>query len=91
MKKTIKKTTKKQTNKSKSWVALVLSFVFGAIFGILIYANIDMFSFGPSLKCLDGTSPDKNGCCAGEIYTNMGDLGYNCCPKSGGDCFPPIK
>lgn len=33
---------------------------------------------------------DENGCCAGEIYTDMGDLGFNCCPADG-DCFPPIK
>ena len=43
-----------------------------------------------SLKCLDGTNPDANGCCAGEIYTDMGDQGFNCCPETGGDCFPPI-
>ncbi|MBP3545429.1 MAG: hypothetical protein J6J82_03945 [Alphaproteobacteria bacterium] len=91
MKKTVKKTTTKKTNKSTSWFALILSFALGAMFGILIYANIDMFSFGSSAKCLDGTNPDKNGCCAGEVYTDMGDLGYNCCPESGGDCFPPIK
>ncbi len=42
------------------------------------------------IKCLDGTTPDKNGCCTGELYTDMGDLGYNCCPDDGGDCFPPI-
>ena len=35
-------------------------------------------------------TPDDNGCCPGEIYTDMGDLGFNCCPESGGDCFPPI-
>ena len=43
-----------------------------------------------SLKCLDGSNPDSNGCCAGEIYTDMGDQGFNCCPETGGDCFPPI-
>lgn len=42
------------------------------------------------VKCLDGTTPDKYGCCTDEIYTDMGDLGFNCCPTSGGDCFPPI-
>ena len=91
MKKVAKKSTIKKTSKTTSWVSLVVSFALGAMFGILVYANIDMFSFGPSLKCLDGTTPDKNGCCVGEVYTNMGDLGYNCCPESGGDCFPPIK
>lgn len=40
-------------------------------------------------KCHDGTSPDENGCCPGEEYTDMGELGFNCCPPTG-DCFPPI-
>jgi len=44
----------------------------------------------PALTCLDGTLPDANGCCTGEIYTDMGDQGFNCCPETGGDCFPPI-
>lgn len=43
-----------------------------------------------SLTCEDGSAPDINGCCAGETYTDMGDAGFNCCPDSGGDCFPPI-
>jgi hypothetical protein len=42
------------------------------------------------LTCEDGTPPDANGCCTGEIYTDMGDQGFNCCPSSGGDCFPPL-
>ena len=44
----------------------------------------------PLIKCTDGTNPDANGCCTGEIYTDMGDQGFNCCPETGGDCFPPI-
>jgi hypothetical protein len=43
------------------------------------------------LTCEDGTSPDADGCCAGEVYTDMGEQGFNCCPSAGGDCFPPIK
>ena len=43
-----------------------------------------------ALTCMDGSLPDANGCCAGEIYTDMGDMGFNCCPEGGGDCFPPI-
>ena len=43
-----------------------------------------------ALKCTDGAAPDANGCCAGEIYTDMGEQGFNCCPETGGDCFPPI-
>lgn len=42
------------------------------------------------LTCEDGSLPDANGCCAGEIYTDMGEQGFNCCPSTGGDCFPPI-
>jgi type IV secretory pathway VirB10-like protein len=42
------------------------------------------------LTCEDGTNPNANGCCAGEVYTDMGDQGFNCCPSTGGDCFPPI-
>lgn len=42
------------------------------------------------ITCEDGTNPDANGCCTGEIYTDMGNQGFNCCPSSGGDCFPPI-
>ncbi len=40
--------------------------------------------------CPDGTAPDVNGCCTGEIFTDMGDMGFNCCPETGGDCFPPL-
>lgn len=47
-----------------------------------------------TLLCEDGTSPDANGCCTGEIYTEMGpdsDLPYACCPAGSGDCFPPLE
>lgn len=43
-----------------------------------------------TITCEDGTNPDANGCCTGEIFTDMGEQGFNCCPESGGDCFPPI-
>ena len=43
-----------------------------------------------TIGCLDGTQPDANGCCTGEVYTDMGEDGFNCCPEAGGDCFPPI-
>lgn len=42
------------------------------------------------ITCEDGSAPDTNGCCTGEIYTDMGEAGFNCCPETGGDCFPPI-
>lgn len=44
----------------------------------------------PIITCEDGLAPDEFGCCAGEIYTDMGEQGFNCCPETGGDCFPPI-
>lgn len=40
--------------------------------------------------CKDNASPDINGCCPGEEYTDMGNNGFNCCPMDGGDCLPPI-
>ena len=43
-----------------------------------------------TIKCIDGSNPDQYGCCAGEEYTDMGEDGFNCCPVTGGDCFPPI-
>lgn len=42
------------------------------------------------IMCEGNVAPDVNGCCPGEIYTDMGEQGFNCCPTSGGDCFPPI-
>ncbi|MCL2749220.1 MAG: hypothetical protein FWE50_04070, partial [Alphaproteobacteria bacterium] len=44
----------------------------------------------PGLTCEDGMPPDFNGCCTGEVFTDMGDQGWNCCPSIGGDCFPPL-
>ena len=41
--------------------------------------------------CSDGTKPNKFGCCNGEIFKDMGNNEFACCPKQGGDCFPPIK
>jgi len=45
------------------------------------------------VTCSDGTSPDENGCCAGETYTDKGEDGFLCCPDDGGEeaeCFPPL-
>ena len=41
--------------------------------------------------CADGTKPNKFGCCTGEKFTDMGNLEFACCPRDGGDCFPPMK
>ncbi len=51
---------------------------------------VDDAAVAPVLTCEDGSLPDTNGCCACEIYTDMGEQGFNCCPETGGDCFPPI-
>lgn len=42
--------------------------------------------------CADGTKPNKYGCCTDEVFKDLGDTVFACCPKSGdGDCFPPLK
>lgn len=41
--------------------------------------------------CADGTKPNKFGCCGDEVFKDMGNTVFACCPKSGGDCFPPIQ
>ena len=41
--------------------------------------------------CADGAKPNKFGCCADEIFKDLGNAVFACCPKSGGDCFPPIE
>lgn len=41
--------------------------------------------------CGDGTKPNRFGCCTGEIFRDMGNAVFACCPTTGGDCFPPIK
>ena len=74
----------------KKYLTIIISVLFGVVLGLLIPQFPSWFATTDAL-CLDGTQPDKNGCCDGELYTDMGDLGYNCCPEVGGDCFPPIK
>ncbi|MBQ2017005.1 MAG: hypothetical protein II208_00560 [Alphaproteobacteria bacterium] len=41
--------------------------------------------------CADGSKPNKYGCCSGELFKDLGNAVFACCPKEGGDCFPPIK
>ncbi len=38
--------------------------------------------------CADGGAPDMYGCCAGEIFTDMGDGVAACCNDD--ECFPPM-
>ncbi len=68
----------------------MMCFTLGVICGA--YFSVNPISFGGSdAVCLDGAAPDKNGCCDGEIYTDMGEHGWNCCPEGNGDCFPPLR
>lgn len=42
--------------------------------------------------CGDGTKPNRYGCCTGEVFKDLGDDGFACCPKNNdGLCFPPLK
>ena len=52
------------------------------------YANI------AACLCGDGTKPNRFGCCTDEIFKDLGNSVFACCPKnmSADDiCFPPIK
>ena len=44
--------------------------------------------------CADGSAPNKFGCCGDEVFKDLGDTVFACCPRGGGadaECFPPIK
>ncbi len=36
-------------------------------------------------------TPDANGCCPGETYTDLGDDGVYCCTANNEACFPPMQ
>lgn len=36
-------------------------------------------------------TPDANGCCPGETYTDLGDAGFGCCAANSETCFPPMQ
>ena len=40
--------------------------------------------------CGDGSKPSRFGCCAGETFKDLGDLGFACCPRTGNVCYPPV-
>lgn len=40
--------------------------------------------------CGDGTKPSRFGCCSGETFKDLGDLGFACCPRTGNVCYPPV-
>lgn len=74
-----------------TWQKYLIVFILGILVGWGITAYSNMPKSSGNAMCPDGSKADKNGCCAGEIYTDMGDLGFNCCPEDGSDCFPPIR
>lgn len=47
-------------------------------------------SDGNAPMCDDGTAPDGYGCCAGEVYSDVGNGETACCNTSG-ECFTPLK
>ena len=79
----------KNTNHKFLWFVLVAFFV-GCAFGYIAhYLVVNWHGF--FVVCNDGNRPDKNGCCSGEKYTDVGAGWMVCCPVDGGDCFPPMK
>lgn len=42
--------------------------------------------------CADGSQPNKFGCCGDEVFKDLGNTVFACCPRDfEGDCFPPLK
>ncbi len=90
-KKVVKKSVSKpQTKKCKSWIWIFVAFVLGGMIGYTAHYLVVNWN-GFFVTCADGTRPDKNGCCVGEVYTDAGDGWMVCCPDGGDNCFPPLK
>lgn len=77
--------------KIKPWFVFVGGLMFGVAAGLVAGWIMWGPSYSGALQCEDGTNPDKNGCCTGEVYTEMSDGYMACCPPGNGDCYPPIK
>lgn len=75
----------------KILIACILTAIVTAFATAYVIEHKYGFSESIEYLCKDNASPDLNGCCPGENYTDMGDQGFNCCPNDGGDCFPPIQ
>jgi len=92
-KKPVKKTATKSVTESKScrtWLWVVIALVLGGIIGYATHYVVVNWN-GFFVTCFDGTRPDKNGCCSGEVYTDAGNGWMVCCPDGGDNCFPPMK
>lgn len=88
-----KNTTKKSVKEQKpcnSWAWIVVPFILGMVVGYTTYYIVHNWN-GFFVTCTDGARPDKNGCCAGEVYTDAGNGWMVCCPDGGDSCFPPMK
>jgi hypothetical protein len=77
--------------KYKILIACIITCILTA-FATVYITNHDIFGLYTTEKimCKNNAEPDEHGCCPGETYTDMLEQGWNCCPDSGGDCFPPI-
>lgn len=84
------KRNNKNTTKSNLWLWIFIAFLFGGCVGYGLHYSIVNWR-GFFAVCSDGNRPDKNGCCAGEVYTDAGDGWMVCCPNGGDNCFPPMK
>lgn len=80
-----------KVNSGKRIVFILFGILVTFVCGVFVGGKITTTKSLGALVCSDGAEPDSDGCCSGEIYTDMGDYGYNCCPLGGTDCFPPIK
>jgi hypothetical protein len=91
----LKKNTKNSVKqngakKSRLWFWVFCAFILGGALGYTAhYLTVNWNGF--FAKCPDGNKPDKNGCCAGEVYTDAGDGWMVCCPENADNCYPPIK
>lgn len=90
MKKVTAKNMKTSTTKRKLWWWIICAFIFGGVVGYASHYVIVNWN-GFFATCPNGARPDKNGCCAGEIYTDAGDGWMVCCPEGAENCFPPVK
>ena len=91
-KKIVKKNIKQEAKqtKSKMWLWLSVAFLLGGVIGYAAHYTIINWN-GFFATCPNGENPDKNGCCAGETYTDAGDGWMVCCPSDSDNCFPPVK
>ena len=74
----------------KIWLWIFIAFLIGGVCGVCAHYMVINWN-GFFVRCDDGTRPDKNGCCSGEVYTDAGDGWMVCCPNDGDNCFPPLK